>query len=120
VLCKKRILVVDDEKNIRLTINRSLDSDKYIVDEAASGEEALDLLILLPYDLVLLDLRLPGMSGIEMMEKLKELEISTKIVVISAHGTIDLAVSVLKAGALDFVEKPFSPDEIRQIVVKYA
>jgi DNA-binding NtrC family response regulator len=117
---KKRILVVDDEKNIRLTICRSLDPGIYIIDEAASGEEALDRLVLLPYDLVLLDLRLPGMSGMEVLNRLKDLDIRTNIVVISAHGTIDLAVSVLKSGALDFVEKPFSPDEIRQIVAKYA
>jgi DNA-binding NtrC family response regulator len=116
---KKRILIVDDERNIRLTIKRSLEMENYTVDEAISGEEGLDRLMLMPYDLVLLDLRLPGISGTEMMDKLTELGVSVKIVVISAHGTIELAVKTLKGGALDFVEKPFSPEEIRQIVSKY-
>ena len=115
----KRVLVIDDERNIRITIAMSLRLDGYFVDQVVSGEEALERLVLYTYDLVLLDLRLPGMSGIELIQKLKEMDISVKIVVISAHGTIDLAVKVLKAGALDFIEKPFSPDDIRQIVRKY-
>ncbi|MDZ4121872.1 MAG: response regulator [Candidatus Cloacimonadaceae bacterium] len=116
----KRILVVDDEKNIRLTIKRCLEPDRYTVYEAASGEESLDRLMLVPYDLVLLDLRLPGISGTDMMARLSELGVGAKIVVITAHGTIELAENTLKSGALDFVEKPFSPGEIRQIVAKYA
>jgi len=110
---------VDDERNIRITITKSLQSEDLAVDQAISGEEALDRMVIYPYDLVLLDLRLPGMSGMEFMEKVKELDLPAKIVVISAHGTIDLAVKILKAGALDFIEKPFSPNEIRQIVAKY-
>lgn len=116
----KRILIVDDEKNIRLTIEMSLKSMDLIVDQAISGEEALERLVMYHYDLVLLDLKLPGMSGMEVMEKLVELDIKTRVVIISAHGTIDLAVKMLKANALDFIEKPFSPDEIRKIVAKYA
>lgn len=115
----KRILVVDDERNIRITISKSLQSDELLVDMAISGEEALERLVMYQYDLVLLDLRLPGMSGMDLMQRLKDMDIQPKIVVISAHGTIDLAVKILKAGALDFIEKPFSPDEIRQIVAKY-
>ncbi len=116
----KRILIVDDEKNIRQTIEMSLQSMDLAVDQAISGEEALERLAMYPYDLVLLDLKLPGMNGLEVMEKLGELGIEAKVVIISAHGTIDLAVKTLKAHALDFIEKPFSPDEIRKIVAKYA
>lgn len=116
---KKRILIVDDERNIRITLFRSLSSDSIEVDQAISAEEALERVILYPYDLMLLDLRLPGMSGIELMEQMREMDITVKTIVISAHGTIDSAVKLLKAGALDFIEKPFSPDEIRQIVDKY-
>jgi len=116
----KRILIVDDEKNIRLTIQLSLQSMDLTVDQAISGEEALERLVMYPYDLVLLDLKLPGMSGLDVMEKLAELGINARVVVISAHGTIDLAVKALKAQALDFIEKPFSPEEIRKIVAKYA
>lgn len=116
---KKRILIVDDERNIRITLFRSLSSDTVEVDQAISAEEALERVIMYPYDLMLLDLRLPGMSGMELMEQMKEMDIKVKTIVISAHGTIDTAVKLLKAGALDFIEKPFSPDEIRQIVAKY-
>lgn len=116
---KKRVLIVDDEKNIRLTVTRSLEGETIEVDQAISAEEALERLALYSYDLVLLDLRLPGMSGIELIEQLHDLSITVRIVVISAHGTIDVAVKLLKAGVLDFVEKPFSPDEIRQVVAKY-
>ncbi len=116
---KKRILVVDDERNIRTTLTLSLRSEEVDVDCVVSGEEALERLVMYPYDLVLLDLRLPGMSGLELIEKLKELDVASKIVVISAHGTIDIAVKMLKAGALDFIEKPFAPDDIRHIVNRY-
>lgn len=116
---RKRVLIVDDEKNIRLTIIRSIANGDIEVDQAISGEEALERLVLYSYDLVLLDLRLPGMSGSELIERLNELNIAARIVVISAHGTIGSAIKLIKAGALDFVEKPFSPGEIRAIVAKY-
>ncbi|HPS40368.1 MAG TPA: response regulator, partial [Candidatus Cloacimonadota bacterium] len=103
---KKRILIVDDEKNIRITLARSLTDANTDVDPVISAEEALDRLVLYQYDLVLLDLKLPGMSGLELIEKLNDMEIKAKIVVISAHGTVDTAVKCLKAGALDFIEKP--------------
>jgi DNA-binding NtrC family response regulator len=116
---KKRVLIVDDEKNIRLTVSRSLQSDSIDVDQASSAEEALEFLSLGHYDLMLLDLRLPGMDGAELIQQLKELGIVVKTIIISAHGTIDTAVRLLKDGALDYVEKPFSPQEIRSIVDRY-
>lgn len=115
----KRLLLVDDEKNIRLTVRRSLSGVDLEIVEAPSGEEALERLALIDFDLMLLDLRLPGISGMELLDRMRELGISVKTVVISAHGTIDLAVRLLKEGVLDFIEKPFSPDEIRDIVGKY-
>jgi len=115
----RRLLIVDDEKNIRTTLSRSLSDPETTVDSVMSAEEALERLVLYSYDLVLLDLKLTGMSGLDLIEKLSEMDIPTKIIVISAHGTIDTAVKCLKAGALDFIEKPFSPDEIRSCVAKY-
>lgn len=115
----KQILIVDDEKNIRTTIIRSLEPLGYHVDQAVSAEEALEYLLIHEYDLVLLDLKLPQMSGMELIAQLSDHGMKTKIIIISAHGTVQTAVSCLKQGALDFIEKPFSPDEIRQIVTKY-
>ena len=116
---KKRVLIVDDEKNIRLTISKSLTSDTLETEAVINAEEALERLALYHYDLVLLDLRLPGMDGREMLRQLRALKINVPVVVISAHGTIDTAVKLLQAGVLDFIEKPFSPDEIRSVVMRY-
>ena len=115
----KRILVVDDEKNIRLMIGRCLADSSYSIEQANSAEEALEHLALYDYDLMLLDLRLPGMDGMELLAQMKDLGILTPTVIISAHGTVDAAVKLMKSGVLDFLEKPFSPDELRQIVAKY-
>ena len=114
-----RILIVDDERNIRLTVSRSLSSETVKVDQAISAEDALEHLALFNYDLMLLDLRLPGMSGLELLQQMKELGIVTKTIIISAYGTIDMAMKLLRGGALDFIEKPFSPEEIRLAVSKY-
>ena len=115
----KRVLIVDDELNIRLTISKSLSSINLEVDQAISAEEAIERIAKYNYDLLLLDLRLPKMSGMQLMQQMRDMGIEVKTIIISAHGTIDMAVKLLKAGALDFIEKPFSPDEIRQIVTKY-
>jgi DNA-binding NtrC family response regulator len=113
-----KILVVDDEKNIRITIKRCLESPEYSIDEAINGEEAITKLETSVYDLLLLDLKLPGVNGMEILKLVKEKFPSMKVVIISAHGTIQIAVESLKAGALDFLEKPFSPTDLRQAVIK--
>ncbi len=115
---QKRILIADDEKNIRLTVSRSLESLNYFIDTALNGEEALQKIKENPYDLLLLDLRMPGMSGMEVIEKLNEMNIKIKIVVISAHGTIETAVQAMKSGAADYIEKPFAPNDIRTVIQK--
>lgn len=116
---KQRILIVDDEKNIRTTILRCLDSMQYESVTAIDGEEALKILRSESFDLMLLDLKLPGMSGLELIRALQQEGIAVKTIIISAHGTVETAVESMKAGALDFIEKPFTPDELRQLVLKY-
>jgi len=116
---KQRILIVDDEKNIRTTILRCLDSMQYESVTAIDGEEALKILRSERFDLMLLDLKLPGMSGLELIRALQQEGIAVKTIIISAHGTVETAVESMKAGALDFIEKPFTPDELRQLVLKY-
>jgi DNA-binding NtrC family response regulator len=114
-----KILIVDDEKNIRITIRRSLETDQYKILEAISGEEALDILSSSLVDIVLLDLKLPGISGLDVIRKMKKMGLHSKIIIISAHGTIESAVESMKLGASDFIEKPFTPDDIRQLVLKH-
>lgn len=109
------ILVVDDEKNIRLTVSRSLEFLDLPVHTAINGEEALQKLRQGPFSLVFLDLKMPGMDGMEVLHRIKEDWPKTRVVIITAHGTIESAVEAMKLGAVDFIQKPFSPAEIREL-----
>ncbi|MFO8062468.1 MAG: response regulator [bacterium] len=112
----RKILIVDDEKNILKTIKTSLEGDDVRVDTAMNGEECLDLIEEKEFDLILLDLKMPVIDGIEVLKRLSEKEVFIPVVIITAHGTIDKAVEAMKLGAVDFIQKPFSPNEIREIV----
>jgi DNA-binding response OmpR family regulator len=115
---KSRVLVVDDEKNIRLTVAQSLQKLDLEVENAVNGEEALQKIRKGDFQLVLLDLKLPGMDGMEVLRKVRSLNKRIKILIITAHGTVDNAVEAMKLGAVDFIQKPFTPDEIRGFVAK--
>jgi FixJ family two-component response regulator len=114
----KSVLIVDDEKNIRLTLLRTLESMDLSVRTAVNGEEALDKLQAEDFGLVLLDLRLPGMGGLEVLGRIREKYAEVRVIVITAHGTIESAVEAMKLGAADFIQKPFTPAEIRSLVSK--
>ena len=107
------ILVVDDDAAIRRALEIQLRGDGHTVRSAASGETAIELLDESPAAIVLLDLRLPGMSGEETLEQLRARHPTTRVVIITAHGTIDSAVRAIRAGAHDYLTKPFTPDEVR-------
>ncbi len=100
------ILIVDDEKSIRSTLKEILEYEKYNVDEAKDGEEGLDLITKKDYDVVLCDIKMPKMDGIEVLEKAMELGKNIQFIMISAHGTIETAVEATKKGAYDFIQKP--------------
>jgi DNA-binding response OmpR family regulator len=112
----KTVLIVDDERSIRLTVQRALEPLEIAADEAVNGEDALARLAGRAYDLILLDLRMPGMDGMEVLRRLRREGSAAKVVIITAHGTIDNAVEAMKLGAVDFIQKPFSPKQIREIV----
>jgi DNA-binding response OmpR family regulator len=112
---KKPILVVDDEKNIRMTMSQSLRPLEIPVQTAVNGEEALQKLRKEPFSLVFLDLRMPGMDGMEVLRHIKDTWPKTRVIIITAHGTIGSAVAAMKLGAVDFIQKPFSPGEIREL-----
>ncbi|MFW6106756.1 MAG: response regulator [bacterium] len=113
---EKSVLVVDDEKNIRLTLVQALDTLGFNCDTAVNGEEALEKLEGKDFGLMLLDLKMPGMNGLDVLEKVRETRPDIKVIIITAHGTIDSAVGAMKLGAIDFIQKPFTPDEIRDLV----
>ena len=112
---KQPILVVDDEKNIRLTISQSLEPLEMPVQTAASGEEALEKLRNGLFGMVFLDLKMPGMDGMEVLRRIKKDWPKIRVIIITAHGTIDTAVEAMKLGAVDFIQKPFSPGDIREL-----
>jgi two-component system, NtrC family, nitrogen regulation response regulator NtrX len=101
-----KILILDDEKSIRTTLREILEYEKYEVDEAKDGEEGLNMLKTGQFDIVLCDIKMPKMDGIEVLEKAKELNLDTQFIMISAHGAIETAVDATKKGAFDFIQKP--------------
>jgi len=111
-----RVLIVDDEKNVRLTLVHALEALKLECDTAINGEEALAKLEHSDFGLILLDLKMPGMDGMRVLRRVRELKPNMGVIIITAHGTIDSAVEAMKLGAVDFVQKPFAPKEIRELV----
>ncbi len=112
------ILIVDDEKNIRLTVTRALEPLGYEISSAVNGEEALQKLKEQAFGLILLDLRMPGMDGMEVLRQVVKLRPDIRVIILSAHGTIENAVEAIKLGAVDFIQKPFAPQELRDIVTQ--
>ncbi len=100
------ILIVDDEKSIRETLKEILEYEKYRISEAGDGEAALEILLKGGIDVVLCDIQMPKLDGIELLEKSLEKEIEAQFIMISAHGTIETAVDATKKGAYDFIQKP--------------
>jgi two-component system, OmpR family, alkaline phosphatase synthesis response regulator PhoP len=112
----KSVLIVDDEKNILLTLSQSLEVLQLETDTATNGEEALAKLKEKEFGLILLDIRMPGMDGMQVLRQVREIRPDIRIIMISAYGTIELAVEAMKLGAVDFIQKPFSPEEVRALV----
>ncbi|MEI8115267.1 MAG: sigma-54 dependent transcriptional regulator [Bacteroidia bacterium] len=101
-----RILVIDDERSIRNTLKDILEFEKYQVELAQDGFKALELLKTNDFDVVLCDIKMPGMDGIEVLQKIEEIKPDIPVVMISGHGNIDTAVESIKKGAFDYIEKP--------------
>ena len=113
---KKRILVVEDEEKLRRVIELQLLSSGYDVDKAGTAEDGLKIAD--RADLVLTDLRLPGMDGLELLARLRRQNLQTPVIVMTAYGSVETAVEAMKAGAIDFLLKPFSLDHLMTVVQK--
>ncbi len=111
-----QILVVDDEKGIREGCRRILASEGYAVDVAVNGKEGLELAKAKRYDLLLVDLMMPVMGGIELMEHLRQLDSEIIMIVVTGFATIETAVDAMRHGAYDYVPKPFTPDQLLAVV----
>ncbi len=114
----KQILVVDDEPNLRRVLSAQLERDGYDVHTAEDGEQALGILKEHHIDLVITDLRMPKLDGMELLRRVQKLDADLPVVMITAHGTVDNAVEALKTGAFDYLTKPFDQLEVRTIVAK--
>ncbi len=110
-----RVLVCDDEKNMRRVLQDILEEDEWKVTAVATGEEVLELAIQKRecFDAIILDLSLPGMNGLEVLDRLREAEVEAGLVVITAYGSVDAAVRAMQRGAVDFLIKPFDNARIR-------
>ncbi|HSB07260.1 MAG TPA: response regulator [Thermodesulfobacteriota bacterium] len=115
---RKPILIVDDERNIRLTLSQALEVLDVETDTASNGDEALTKLKEKEFGLVLLDLHMPGVQGMEVLRQVREIRPDIRVIIITAYGTVGLAVDAMRLGAVDFVQKPCIPDEIREIVAR--
>jgi DNA-binding NtrC family response regulator len=113
-----RILVVDDEKAMRESLNDWLKEDGYQVGLAESGNKAVDMARKDPWEVILLDLKMPGMDGLETLKKLKEVRPDAEILMMTAYATVDTAVQAMKEGAFDYLVKPFDPDEVEMLIQK--
>ncbi|HLV79744.1 MAG TPA: response regulator [Chthonomonadaceae bacterium] len=112
-----RILVVDDESNIRMMIRLALQQEGHTVEAAADGQEGLDKFADgKGWDLVLLDQRMPGLSGLSVLQQMRYYDPAARVIMITAFGTVDLAVEAMKSGATDFLRKPFTVEILRGAV----
>jgi DNA-binding NtrC family response regulator len=114
-----KILIVDDSKNIRITIQHLLENENHEFDIAMNGEEALDKILTNEFDLVFLDIRMPTLDGMEVLREIRKKGNKTPVVILSAYGTVDNAVEAMKLGVVDFMTKPFTPTEIRELLQSF-
>ena len=101
-----KILVIDDEKAIRRSIKEILEFEKHVIEEAEDGQAALEMALKNNYDIILSDIKMPKLDGIELLQKLIENKVSSSIIIMSGHGTIETAVDAVKNGAYDYLAKP--------------
>jgi two-component system, NtrC family, response regulator AlgB len=111
-----KLLIVDDEKNIRLSLAALF--QKHHVQTAASGQEAMDVLAADDFDVVLSDYRMAEMNGLELLREIKSRFPSTTVILMTAYATVQNAVAIMKAGAYDYLTKPFSTDQVERIVAR--
>ncbi|MCA9570601.1 MAG: sigma-54-dependent Fis family transcriptional regulator, partial [Myxococcales bacterium] len=114
----KRILIVDDEPSIRKVLSAHLRRFGHDVDTAPDGAAAVGRLQVEPFHLVVTDLKMPNLDGMQLLAWVQEHQPGLPVILITAHGTVDTAVAALKQGAFDYVTKPFDQDELHGIITK--
>jgi len=115
---QKNILVVDDDMSVRTTFSSVLRQEGYRVTAVKNGYEAIKAIDEESFDLALVDLRMPGMDGIEVLEKIKSRRPQTRVIIFTGYGSITTAVEAMRKGATDYLNKPFFPHELKAGVKK--
>jgi len=113
---KAKILVIDDDTSLRRVLEYNLQEEGYEVETAASGEDGLKMFKQLQPDLVITDMKMSGMDGLKVLNSVKESAPDTLVIIITAFGTVDVAVEAMKAGAYDYITKPFNRDALKLTV----
>ena len=110
------MLIVDDETSVRESLMHWFLPEGYRVETAAGAIEALDKLRDSSFDIALLDIKMPGMDGIELQQRLREIDSQLAIIIMTAYATVDTAIQALKQGAYDYITKPVDPDDLSRLV----
>jgi len=113
-----KILIADDDKNLRKVLMNELSEEGFNVNETDNGIKAVDMLEKDEYDVLLLDLNMPGLSGMDVLKKIKDLDIPTEVIILTAHATVSTAVDAMKLGAYDYLTKPFQINELITFIEK--
>lgn len=111
-MSRPKILVLDDEEIVRVSCKKCLTPEGYDVDVAANGVEGLAMTENNRYDVILTDLKMPDMDGMEFLVKVKERHPDTKVIMITGYSTVEHAVKAMRMGAFNYIEKPFTPDAL--------
>ena len=114
----RRILIIDDEPNARLNFRLALEVEGYQITEAANATTASEKLLGEIFDLAIVDLRMPGTDGLQLLERMREEGMATPVIIVTAYGSVPDAVRAMKLGAIDFLEKPLRPADLRRLVAE--
>ncbi|MDF0726637.1 response regulator [Cytobacillus sp. S13-E01] len=115
----EKILIVDDQYGIRILLNEVFQKEGYATFQAANGYQAIDIVEKHSPDLVLLDMKIPGMDGIEILKRLKAIDKDIRVIIMTAYGELDMIQEAKDLGAITHFAKPFDIDEIREAVKKH-
>ena len=114
-MCTK-ILVVDDEMSIRKLLFDILEMEKYYVELASNAEEALEKIKVTPFDLIISDIKMPGMDGFKLLEKIRKMKVDSSVLFMTGYGSVDSAIEAIKLGVADYIEKPFDIIQFKTLV----
>lgn len=115
----KKLLIVDDQFGIRILLNEVFQKEGYKIFQASNGKQALDIVKMRRPDLVLLDIKIPGIDGIEILKRMKKIEPDIKVIIMTAYGELNMIEEAMELGSITYFAKPFDIEEMRDTVKKH-